>query len=280
MSDSPSGKKTASPRVDKEKAGNQSEPSAGPQQDPSDVNPINLFSSVFVSGLNIQSRRELQDFATRKLANATRHRESTSSTGRDIIQSRNGEDPTTKPLAANQEEEAHKVVPAFKIDDYIPLDPAELRETNLFKSTFQILQWQRDNYLVGTEYANWIKNHRDAYPDRTIDLPHDKNAMVHQQASKIVAWFIPTDTVRKALLPIVVDLPRTALYNVARNSIVDLIASQQANLDRAIKNALLSLTKSERNREAIKSSTQGYIQTTYRDSEDETNVDDPPKKTQ
>jgi hypothetical protein len=85
----------------------------------------------------------------------------------------------------------------------------------------------------------------------------------------LLAWFIPTDTVRQALLPIVVDLPDKVLFPIARDATVSLIASQQANLDSIIKTSLISLLKNEQNREAIKNSTQGYISTTYRDSEQE-----------
>ena len=47
-----------------------------------------------------------------------------------------------------------------QIDKQIPQDPTALRQTSLYKGALQMLQWQRDNYLVGKEYADWRKNDR------------------------------------------------------------------------------------------------------------------------
>jgi hypothetical protein len=244
-----------------------------PQQDK--VDPINLFSSLFSAvfkprystrdkeqvppGPNISTRQAASlDTAT----NAILRRVQDEIKQGDNTQEETDESETSKAAEAG---------PAFKIDDYIPQDRAELRETKLFKSTYEVLQWQRDNYLVGFEYANWMKKHRIKYPDRVMDVPYDKTAFGHQQIAGLLAWFIPTDTVRQALLPIVVDLPDKVLFPIARDATVSLIASQQANLDSIIKTSLISLLKNEQNREAIKNSTQGYISTTYRDSEQESN---------
>jgi hypothetical protein len=241
-----------------------------PQQDKVDP-PINLFSSLFSAvfkprystrdkeqvpaGSNISKRQaaslDLPDAILRRVQD-------------EIKQGDNKQE-----ADESETSKAAEAGPAFNIDDYIPQDRAELKETKLFKSTYELLQWQRDNYLVGFEYANWIKKHRIKYPDRVTDAPYDKTALGHQQIAGLLAWFIPTDTVRQALLPIVVDLPDKVLFPIARDATVSLIASQQANLDSIIKTSLISLLKNEQNREAIKNSTQGYISTTYRDSEQE-----------
>lgn len=242
-----------------------------PQQEK--VNPINLFGMFFKPRYSAQDKEQIpvgSNVSTRQAA-ALNIPESVIRKVQNEIEQGDKQKPdeteTSKPAA--------EAAPAFRIDDYIPQDRAELRETKLFKSTYEIIQWQRDNYLVGSEYANWIKRHRIKHPDRVMDVPYDKTALGHQQIAGLLAWFIPTDTVRQALLPIVVDLPDKVLFPIARDATVSLIASQQANLDSIIKTSLISLLNNEDNREAIKNSTQGYIAaTTYRDSEQESNTNE------
>jgi hypothetical protein len=233
---------------------------------PQHVDPINLFSSVFFSGMNkFKPRNSARDKEQVGSNPSTKQASLVDIPVQEETKQNDKQetDETETPIAAG---------PAFRIDDYIPQDRAELRETKLYKSTYELIQWQRDNYLVGFEYANWMKRHRVKYPDRMIEVPYDKSALGHQQIAGLAASFIPTDTVRQALLPIVVDLPDKVLFPIARDATVSLIASQQANLDSIIKSSLISLLKNEQNREAIKNSTQGYIAaTTYRDSEQNSN---------
>jgi hypothetical protein len=198
-----------------------------PQQDKVDP-PINLFSSLFSAvfkprystrdkeqvpaGSNISKRQaaslDLPDAILRRVQD-------------EIKQGDNKQE-----ADESETSKAAEAGPAFQIDDYIPQDRAELRETKLFKSTYELLQWQRDNYLVGFEYANWIKKHRIKYPDRVMDAPYDKTALGHQQIAGLLAWFIPTDTVRQALLPIVVDLPDKVLFPIARDA--DIVIEERA----------------------------------------------------
>lgn len=231
--------------------------------------PINLFSSVFFSGMhNFNPRHSARDkehelTPTKKQAPL---QEPNSNLG--TVKDENKQDDKQE----TDETESSKAGPSFNIDEYIPQDRAELRETKLYQSTLGILQWQRDNYLVGNEYANWIQKHRPKNPDRVIEVPHDKTALGHGQIASLLAGFIPTDTVRSALLPIVVDLHATLFYGVTKDATVPLIASQQANMDAIVKSSLIALLKDEQYRAAIKNSTQGYIAAkTYRDSEQESN---------
>jgi hypothetical protein len=240
-----------------------------PQEDR--VNPINLFSSLFSSvfkpGYSTRNKEQVPsepNISTRQAASLDVPPSIVRKVQNEIKQGDNKQE-----TDETETSKAAEAGPAFRIDDYIPQDRADLRETKLYKSTYEVLQSQRDNYLVGFEYANWIKRYRIKYPDREMDVPYDKTALGHQQIAGLLAWFLPTDTVRQALLPIVVDLPDKVLFPIARDATVSLIASQQANLDSIIKTSLISLLKNEQNREAIKNSTQGYISTTYRDSEQE-----------
>jgi hypothetical protein len=260
--------------------GKETDPKSTPLQDK--VNPINLFSSVFFSGMNNfmprdSSRRDDKEKVGSNISTRQAAVDIPASILRkvqdEIIQRKVQQDEAIKRDETEDDSETSKAAgPAFKVDDYIPQDRAELRETKLYKSTYELLKWQRDNYLVGFEYANWRKKHRPKYPDRVIEVPYDKSALGHAQIAGLAAWFIPTDTVRQALLPIVVGyLPDKVLFPIARDATLSLIASQQANLDLIIKRSLISLLNNEHNREAIKNSTQGYIATTYRDSEQESN---------
>jgi hypothetical protein len=240
---------------------------------PQQVDPINLFSSVFNFNPRFSAREKEQvpvgsNLSTKQAASLDIPDSILRKVQDEIKQGDKQETDETETSKAA----AAAAGPAFNIDDYIPQDRAELRETKMYKSTYGLLQWQRDNYLVGSEYANWIKRHRIKYPDRVIEVPYDKTALGHQQIAGLLSWFIPTDTVRQALLPIVVDLPDKVLFPIVRNATVSLIASQQANLDSIIKRSLITLLKNDQNREAIKNSTQGYIAaTTYRDSEQDSN---------
>jgi hypothetical protein len=267
--------------------GKDTDPKSTPLQDK--VDPINLFSSVFFSGMNnFMPRDSARDKDKKQAGSNISTRQASVDIPASILrkvqdeihQRKVQQDEAIKQRDGNKQEtgdetETSKAAgPSFKIDDYIPQDRVELRETKLYQSTHELLQWQRDHYLVGFEYANWRKKQRPKYPDRVIEVPYDKSALGHAQIAGLAAWFIPTDTVRQALLPIVVlgYLPDQVLFPIARDASLSLIASQQANLDLIIKRSLISLLKNERNREAIKNSTQGYIAaTTYRDSEQESN---------
>jgi len=168
-----------------------------------------------------------------------------------------------------------------QIDKQIPHDPIALRQNSLYQGSLQMLQWQRDNYLVGKEYADWRKNDRHrtqqrqqqqqqqqvfsrmttttAVAETSYDIPYDPTALGHPQLAKLASDFIPTETVVKALTPIVAGLPATVLYEPVRNSAVEIVRGQQGNLEGIIKNQLLRFLDNPQNREAMKNSTRGML---------------------
>ena len=163
---------------------------------------------------------------------------------------------------------------ASQVDKLIPADPHELRKTSLYKNTYKLIQWQRDNYLVGSEYAEWRRRERlrggggeTEPPPRDVssyqgEIIFDADALGHKQVGRLAADFVPSDTVRKALLPIVVTLPMSALYGPSQAALVRLILGQQDTLDHLLKYQLMQFLGNPRNRAAIKNSTKGYISTT------------------
>lgn len=207
-----------------------------------------------------------------------------------------------------------------RIDEkLIPCDPILLRQTPIFKGALSLLYYQRDNYLVGTEYADKRQADRTMQPPMTnpkhthftvkpfsfpsfaassspspvsvtaaanvvYDIPYDPTALGHDQMAALAHSFIPTETVRTALTPVVTDLFAVplytkssnhnkhvgdgggdvgALYHPIRTALTEVIQGQQDNLQSTIKSQLLQFLDNPHNREAMKSSTQGLlIQTT------------------
>lgn len=178
-----------------------------------------------------------------------------------------------------------KVTSALRIHEHIPEDPAALREKPIFQNTYKLLQWQRDNYLVGKDYADWRKAERQQEAklgtkivrDSTGEIAIDPTALGHQQIAKLASDFIPSETVRKTALPLVVGLPQKgnsggALYQPTRTALVDLIDGQQDNLNRLLKNQILIYLQNPQNRLAMKNSTQGFIATQYPSRNSATNT--------
>jgi len=181
---------------------------------------------------------------------------------------------------------------ASQVDRLIPVDESELRRSAAYRSAYKAIQWQRDNYLVGMEYANWRKKERErlsrsepaamaasavAIESTTTPIPaeirrdevskfqreivYDRTALGHQQIAKLATWFVPSETVKKALLPLIVPLPTGALYPITQRSVVNVILGQQDTLDRVVKNQLLRFLQNPNNRAAIKNETTGKLAT-------------------
>ena len=157
-----------------------------------------------------------------------------------------------------------------QIDRLIPHDPIALRQSSLYKGTLQLLQWQRDNYLVGGEYADWrrddrIREQRFLAPQKSWDsfaLPFDEKAISHDQISAVASSFIPTKTVQNLLTPIVTGLFDTetgVLFDPIKDSTVNLIVQQQTLLEQTFKDQVLFFLDNPRNRDAMKVSTEGMI---------------------
>jgi hypothetical protein len=129
----------------------------------------------------------------------------------------------------------------FSIPCYtlIPTDGDALRNTSLFRSTYKTLQWQRDNHLIGTEYAHWRRQYRDTQTTDVRLLPNDdllrdRSAMGVSQLVPIIADFIISPTGRSMVLLSVaatVQFPYGAYYSSARVRLVPIALGQQCVLD-------------------------------------------------
>lgn len=150
---------------------------------------------------------------------------------------------------------------------FIKDDSAELRGSWIFNETYRQIQWQRDSYFIGTEYANWSKRRRQREGEdknaRSVEayltLMPCGDSLASQQLTKIAADFMPEPTVKTALLPMIVKVSHGALYRPIKNALINVIYSQQRALDRLFKRSLLNFLDSPSNRQNIKNSTKGYI---------------------
>ncbi|GAX10217.1 hypothetical protein FisN_3Lh414 [Fistulifera solaris] len=172
-----------------------------------------------------------------------------------------------EPEKENEGGYADQVMAAIRIDDHIPTEPNMIRKTKLFQSAYKAIQWQRDNYLAGTEYANWRKSEREKERERPIwhrnilvaDIPYDPTALGHVQFSKLAVDFLPSEAMQNAILPLIVGLPMGPIFPLALSSVLSLIPSQQTRLDHVVKSSILTYLDNPANRVAIKNTTQGFI---------------------
>ena len=138
------------------------------------------------------------------------------------------------------------------------------RGSPAYKAILQSSQWQRDNYFMGSKYADQRRRERERRPLQ-VKLPRvgyvrsDPHALGLAQISRLGASFIPSDTVKQALMPIVLQQPRGALYQPALRGIISLIDSQQATVDALVRSNVLHLLEQERLRKVVANSTKGYI---------------------
>ena len=159
------------------------------------------------------------------------------------------------------------------IDDYIPQQHQDIRQTAIFAQLYRQIQFQRDQYLVGPEYATWQHKERSQAADDIVQadpndrLPNDPTALGPLQLTRILADFVPTETVRTPLVPLVTPLVPQTLYPIVQRATQDVILSQQANLNDICKSSLLAFLKNPQNRLAIKKSTHGFIETKYNEGE-------------
>jgi solute carrier family 25 S-adenosylmethionine transporter 26 len=174
------------------------------------------------------------------------------------------------------------------IDDYIPSDHQAIRQTPVFQQLYRLIQFQRDQYLVGTEYAQWQQRERQTVSESSMSpssrvartdpndkLPYDPTALGHLQIAKVAADFIPTATVREALLPLITPLPSRELYPLLQQATIQHgILGQQALLNEVTKNIVLQFLQNPQNRLTIKKSTYGFIETKYNDGTGNTSAGD------
>ncbi len=141
-----------------------------------------------------------------------------------------------------------------------------MRDTKFYQETLKLLQWQRDNYMVGQDFAERRQIERQsaaptiAQDNVSID---QAAAMQSQQLVNLAAWFIPTQTVQQALVPLVISLPSGLLKEPITTGFVNLISEQQQNLDDVFKENLTYFFMGDHWREFVKDSASRYITVTF-----------------
>jgi hypothetical protein len=157
------------------------------------------------------------------------------------------------------------------------LEPSDIRKTELYKIALNNLQWQRDNYLVGKDYADQREQLRRLGSDVSLEqkaldrrmmprqIPFYDTALGNIQLSALGSWFIPSNAVHYSVLPMVLDLPLGPMYVPTLRATANLIPLSQGNLDKVLKMQIMWILKNQEWRDLIKSSTKGYIVNTYVD---------------
>jgi hypothetical protein len=218
-------------------------------------------------------------FSSLFFGNAARETMGTFATASDVQKNSNGSSKevpeTTGPILVS-DQQLDGVI--SQVERLVPHDPIALRQAPLYKGALQLLQYQRDNYLVGTEYADWRKRDRQRQENQPFytpasilrrssiltdlwDIPYDATALGHGHVANLASGFIPTSTLRNVLVPVLIDLvqPTCPLYQLIQETTSNVIVGQQSNLEQTIKNQMLQFLNNPKNREAIKSSTKGML---------------------
>jgi hypothetical protein len=164
----------------------------------------------------------------------------------------------------SKESKESNPVKSLKLDKYLPQDAESIRKSPIYNPILEATRWQRDNYLMGQKYADRRKEEREIRPDllympRINWVQPDPTALGNIQLAQLGSGFIPSETVKKALLPIVIEQPRGNLYPPALPGLVGLIESQQGNMDALLKSSILDLLEQERLKKLVMTSTKGYI---------------------
>jgi hypothetical protein len=155
-----------------------------------------------------------------------------------------------------------------------------MRDTELYKLALRSVEWQRDNYLVGQDYADRRRRERrqdeqDLSPELKTQLPpdfryrnilYDSTALGNQQLAGLFSWFIPSPVVHQQALGLVLSLPSGPLNEPILKATVNLVPMAQTPLDTVVKNSILWFLKDDHWKDVIKRSAHGYIAQTYRDS--------------
>lgn len=151
--------------------------------------------------------------------------------------------------------------PIEQVLENLPKDTKQIRQLPFYNMTLESLQWQRDNYLVGNQYANQRKKERpfNIGPPPVNQIPFNPDTLGNIQIINLGSWFIPSPTVKDALLPLIVSLPLGTLKEPITNAVVNAIPLAQPVLDRAVKNSILDFMQNPYWREVIKNRTRGYI---------------------
>jgi hypothetical protein len=163
-----------------------------------------------------------------------------------------------------------------------------MKQTPLYTLLLKNAIWQRDNYLVGKEYADLRQNMRESdaksitanitpdtleenfkYPPNTMLLhriPANDTSLGSIQLSTLTSNLLPSPIVLNYTRPLVTQLLLPTLYPMALRSTTNLIPRFQANLDDIVKEQVIWILSHRQWRERIKASTKGFLTTTYVDA--------------
>jgi hypothetical protein len=164
------------------------------------------------------------------------------------------------------------------LDDHLPKDPTSVRSLPFYNATLTALQYQRDNYLVGSNYAKRSEQQRHGrlFPSPRLfpRMPRDATALGHIQLTQLGSWFVPSSTIKEALMPIIISLPSGALREAITNSVANAIPLAQPNLDRAVKNAILNFIDNPQMRQLVKNRTEKILQVNENENNSDNNSTD------
>jgi hypothetical protein len=152
--------------------------------------------------------------------------------------------------------------PLQQVLQNLPNDPATVRTLPFYTTTLRAIQYQRDAYLVGPDYAEERRHEKEDYlapPPVLGQMPYDATALGSMQIANLGSWFLPSATVKEALLPIVVSLPSGALKETIVLGVVNAIPLAQPIVDQAVKSSVLDFIQNPYWREVIKNRTKGFI---------------------
>jgi hypothetical protein len=174
------------------------------------------------------------------------------------------------------------------LDEHLPTDSESVRtKLPFYESTVDLLKYQRDNYLLGNSYANKKQVYRDlakqlfprfgvvgaASAAGSPKMPHDATALGYIQIAKLGSWFVPSETIKEALLPIVISLPSGALKGTITSIVANAIPLAQPPLDNAMKNAVMGVIRDPQIRQMIKSRTQKILRSKDDDAEEDAELE-------
>lgn len=155
--------------------------------------------------------------------------------------------------------------PIEDVKQALPSSSNEVRSLPFYGSILEAITYQRDNYLVGNQYADTRQkarsNHNNPRPPPLHRIPYDPRALGSIQLASLGASFIPSPTVHNALLPLLVSLPSGVLKEPIANAVANAIPLAQPQLDLAMKNSIIAFMGNPKMRQVIKNRAGGYMST-------------------
>jgi hypothetical protein len=152
-------------------------------------------------------------------------------------------------------------------------NPETVRTTPLYSVIRRSVEWQRDNYLIGQQFADRRKKERanDTFytkllGSRTIFslIPNtDMNALGLIQITGLAPSFLSSRTVYNSARPLVSALPYGALREPVYQATATLIPASQNTLDEVVKASLIQVFHNDQFKELVRSSfrnqAEGYL---------------------